>query len=148
MSERDKPLRKSVRKRQFPDEESQLSEQFLIYKHRRSRYVLRSRELTKLSNKITICLANNDYSKLEDYDNRLEKVITKLCRVTTNLIDLVSKDLKKSDEILKFCTEQELRVVEIRKNVLPHCSEKQSETYQRNISLKQVIYFKRNYLLQ
>ena len=72
-------------------------------------------------------MENNDYSKLEDYDNRLEKIITKVRRVTTKLIDLVSKDLKKSDEILGFCTEQELRVVEIRKNVLPHCSEKQSE---------------------
>ena len=44
MSEIDKPLRKSVRKRQFPNEE-QLSEQFLIYKNRRSGYVS---ELTKL----------------------------------------------------------------------------------------------------
>ena len=36
MSEPDKPLRKSVRKQQFPNEESQLSEQFLIYKNSRS----------------------------------------------------------------------------------------------------------------
>ena len=72
-------------------------------------------------------MENNDYSKLEDYDNRLVKIITKVRRITTKLIDLISKDLKKSDEILGFCSEQELRVEEIRKNVLPHCSEKQSE---------------------
>ena len=42
--------------------------------------------------------------------------------VTTKLIGLVSKH-----EILGFCTDQELRVVEIRKNILSHCSEKQSE---------------------
>ena len=124
ISETDKPLRKSVRKRQFPNEESQLSEQFLIYKNRRSRCVSES---TKLNNKIKTCLQNNDYSKLEDYDNRLVKMITKVRRVTTKLIDLISKDLKKSDEILGFYSEQELRVVEIRKDVLPHCSEKQSE---------------------
>ena len=123
MSEIDKPLRKSVRKRQFPNEE-QLSEQFLIYKNRRSGYVS---ELTKLIKKIKTSLENKDYSKLGDYDNRLENIITKVRRVTTKLIDLVSKDLKKSDEILEFCTKQELRVVEIRKNILPHCSEKQSE---------------------
>ena len=132
MSETDKRLRKNVRKRQFLNEESQLSEQFLIYRNRRSGYVS---ELTKLMNKINTCLENKDYSKLGDYDNRLENIITKLRRVTTKLIDLVSKDLKKSDEILQFCTKQELRVVEIRKNILQHCSEKQSEIFPKNVSL-------------
>ena len=129
MSETDNPLRKSenFKKRQFPNEESQLSEQFLIYKNRRSGYVSK---LTKLINKLKTCLENKDYSKLGDYDNRLEDIMTKVRRVTTKLIDLLIdllKDLKKSDEILEFCTEQELRVVEIRKNILQHCSEKQSE---------------------
>ena len=132
MSETDKRLRKNVRKRQFPNEESQLSEQFLIYRNRCSGYVS---ELTKLMNKIKTCLENKDYSKLGDYDIRLENIITKLHRVTTKLIDLVSKDLKKSDEILQFCTKQELRVVEIRKNILQHCSEKQSEIFPKNVSL-------------
>ena len=86
MSEIDKPLRKSVRKRQFPNEE-QLSEQFLIYKNRRSGYVS---ELTKLIKKIKTSLENKDYSKLGDYDNRLANIITKVRRVTTKLIDLVS----------------------------------------------------------
>ena len=71
MSETDKPLRKSVRKRQFPNEESQLSEQFLIDESRRSGYVS---ELTKLINRIKTCLENKDYSKLGDYDNRLENI--------------------------------------------------------------------------
>ena len=44
-------------------------------------------------------MENNDYSKLGDYDNRLEKIITKVRRITTKLIDLFSKDLKKSDEM-------------------------------------------------
>ena len=112
MSEIDKSLSKSVRKRQFPNGESQLSEQFLIYKNRRSGYVS---ELKKLINKINTCLEFKDYSKLGGYDNRLENRITKIRRVTTKLIDLVSKDLKKSDEILEFCTKRELRVAEIRK---------------------------------
>ena len=84
-------------------------------------------ELAELINKIKTCLENKDYSKLGDYDNHLENIITKVCCVTTKLIDLVSKDLKKSDEILELCTKQELRVVEIRKNILPHHSEKQSQ---------------------
>ena len=124
MSEIDKPLRKSAREQQFPNEESQLSEQFFIYKNRRSGYVS---ELTKVINKIKICLENNEYLKLGDYDNCLEKIITKVCHITLKLIDLVSKDLKNSNEILEFCKEQELRVVEIRKSIMPQCSEKQSE---------------------
>ena len=124
MSETGKPLRKDLRKRQFPSGESQLSEQFLIYKDRRSRYVS---ELTKLINKIKTCLANKGFSKLADYDNPFENITNKVHRDTAKLIDLVRKDLKKSDKILEFCTKQELRHGEIRKNILPHCSEKQSE---------------------
>ena len=71
MSETDKPLRESARKWQFPNEESQLSEQFLIDESRRSGYVS---ELTKLINRIKTCLENKDYSKLGDYDNRLENI--------------------------------------------------------------------------
>ena len=55
---------------------------------------------------------------------------------------------------MEFCTKQQLRVVEIRKNIFPHCSKKQSfskivqKPYPKNISLKQAIYLKRNYLLK
>ena len=70
-------------------------------------------------------MENKDFSKLEDYDNRLEKIIVKALRVTTILIDLVSKDLKKSDKMLEFRTEQELRVVETRKTFHHIVSEKQ-----------------------
>ena len=55
-------------------------------------------------------MESNDHSKLGDYDNRLEKIATKVRRVITKLIHLVSKDLKKLDEILEFCTEQENNV--------------------------------------
>ena len=58
-------------------------------------------------------MENNDYSKLGDHDNCLEKITTKIHRVITKLIHLVSKDLKKLYEILEFCTEQEITFVEI-----------------------------------
>ena len=44
-------------------------------------------------------MENSGYSKLGNYNNRSEKIITKVCQVTTKSIDLVSKDLKKSFEI-------------------------------------------------
>ena len=81
MSERDKPVRKRVRKREFANEEGQLAGQFLIYESTRSGYV---NQLTKLINKIKTCLENNDYSKLGDYDNRLEKIITKFAASPQN----------------------------------------------------------------
>ena len=58
-------------------------------------------------------MENNDHSKLGDHDNCLEKITTKIRRVITKLIHLVSKDLKKLYEILEFCTEQEITFVEI-----------------------------------
>ena len=78
-------------------------------------------------------MENSDYSKLGDYDNRLEKTI-KFRHNTTQLIDLVLKYFKKSDEILEFCTEQELRVVELRKSILPQYSEKTIRKLTRKIS--------------
>ena len=99
MSETDKPRRKCLRKQQFPNGESQLLEQFLIYKIRRSGYVS---ELTKLINKTKTCLENKDYSKLADYDNRLENIIAKVPHVTTKLIYLVPKDLKNQMKFWNF----------------------------------------------
>ena len=87
MSKTDKLLSKNVRKRQFPNKEGQLSEQFLIYKNIRSGYVS---ELTKLINEIKTSLEKNDHPKLGDYDNRVQKIITKVRRITTQLIDLQS----------------------------------------------------------
>lgn len=61
-------------------------------------------------------MENNDYSKLGDYDNRLEKIITKVRRITTKLIDLFSKDLKKSDEMEHGAR---IKRLEIRTNIPP-----------------------------
>ena len=93
-------------------------------------------------------MENKDSSKLGDYDNRLENIISKVRPVTTKLNDLVLKDLQKLDAILEFSTEQELMVVEIRKKFCPIAQKNNQKTYPRNISFKQVIYLKRNYLLK
>ena len=93
-------------------------------------------------------MENKDFSQLEDCDNRLENIIIKARRVTTILIDLISKDPKKSDEMLEFRKEQELRVVEIKKHSATLFQKNNQKTYPKNISLKEVIYLKRNYLLK
>ena len=93
-------------------------------------------------------MENKDFSQLEDCDNRLENIIIKARRVTTILIDLISKDPKKSDEMLEFRKEQELRVVEIKKHSATLFQKNNQKTYRKNISLKEVIYLKRNYLLK
>ena len=93
-------------------------------------------------------MENKDFSQLEDCDNRLENIIIKVRSVSTILIDLISKDPKKSDEMLKFRKEQELRVVEIKKHSATLFQKNNQKTYPKNISLKEVIYLKRNYLLK
>ena len=93
-------------------------------------------------------MENKDFSQLEDCDNRLENIIIKVRNVTTILIDLISKDPKKSDEMLEFRKEQELRVVEIKKHSATLFQKNNQKTYPKNISLKEVIYLKRNYLLK
>ena len=93
-------------------------------------------------------MENKDFSQLEDCDNRLENIIIKVRSVTTILIDLISKDPKKSDEMLEFRKEQELRVVEIKKHFATLFQKNNQKTYPKNISLKEVIYLKRNYLLK
>ena len=93
-------------------------------------------------------MENKDFSQLEDCDNRLENIIIKVRSVTTILIDLISKDPKKSDEMLEFRKEQELRVVEIKKHSTTLFQKNNQKTYPKNISLKEVIYLKRNYLLK
>ena len=93
-------------------------------------------------------MENKDFSQLEDCDNRLENIIIKVRNVTTILIDLISKDPKKSDEMLEFRKEQELKVVEIKKHSATLFQKNNQKTYPKNISLKEVIYLKRNYLLK
>ena len=93
-------------------------------------------------------MENKDFSQLEDCDNRLENIIIKVRSVTTILIDLISKDPKKSDEMLEFRKEQELRVVEIKKHSATLFQKNNQKTYPKNFSLKEVIYLKRNYLLK
>ena len=62
MSETDKPKWRNVRKQQFQNEEGQLSEQFLIYKNQRSRYIS---ELTKLINKTKTCSEKTQNKRLQ-----------------------------------------------------------------------------------
>ena len=72
-------------------------------------------ELTKTINKIDKSLVNNDDSKINNYDNRLEETLSKIHYVTTKLKNLIFKNRKESEQVLEFCTEQEFRVINIRR---------------------------------
>ena len=97
----------------FSYEEVYLAE-VLKYKKKRSVYV---GQLTKANNKIEKCFTKNDFSKLKKYDNRLDEIIPKICYVTTELNKSVVTDRIASEEALHFCTEQEVRVIDIRKTI-------------------------------
>ena len=113
MSEFKCPSRKSVRKLELPNEEGHLSEQFLAYKWKRSVYVS---ELTKAINKIKEYLNKNELSKTDRYTNCLDLIIDKIRRVSSKLNELVCND-DVSEEVLQFFTDQELRVIELRKPI-------------------------------
>ena len=107
-------FKRTVRTREFPDEEGYLTEKVLKYKKRRSDYV---GQLTKAINKIEKCFSKNDLSKLKKYDNSLDDIIGKIRYLTTELNKLVVEDRIASEEVLNFCTEQEVRVTNIRKSI-------------------------------
>ena len=91
--------------------EGSLAEKVLKYKKKHSGYV---GQLTKAINKIEKCFSKNDLSKLKKYDNSLDD-IGKIRYVTTELNKLVVEDWIASEEV--FCTEQEVRVINIRKSI-------------------------------
>ena len=115
MSEFKCPSRKSVRKLELPNEEGHLSEQFLAYKLYNYRSVYVS-ELTKAINKIKEYLNKNELSKTDRYTNCLDLTIDKIRRVSSKLNELVCND-DVSEEVLQFFTDQELRVIELRKPI-------------------------------
>ena len=104
----------TVKTREFPDEEGYLAERILKYKKKRSCY---SGQLTKAINKIEKRFNENNLSKWKKYGNSLDDIIGKIRYITTQLNKLVVKERIASEEVLNFCTELEVRVINIRKYV-------------------------------
>ena len=84
------------------------------YQKKRSGYV---GQLTKTINKIEQCFSKNNFSKLEEYGNSLDEIIVKVRNATTQLNKLVTKDRIEPEEVLNLCSEQEVRVINIRKTI-------------------------------
>ena len=70
MSDSEKSLNRSFRRRQIPNDEGHFLEKSSIYKKKRTGYV---GKLSKTINKIENCLVNNDDSKINNYDKRAEE---------------------------------------------------------------------------
>ena len=104
MSYLENSFKRTVKTREFADE-GYLAE-VLKYKKKHSGYV---GQLTKAINKIEKCFSKNDLSKLKKYDNSLDDIIGKIRYVTTELNKLVVEDRIASEEVLNFCTEQEVK---------------------------------------
>ena len=113
MSYLEKSFKRTGKSREFADE-GYLAEKVLKYKKKRSGYV---GQLTKAINKIEKCFSKNDLSKLKKYDNSLDYIIGKIRYVTTELNKLVVENRIASEELLNFCTEEEVRVINIRKSI-------------------------------
>ena len=84
----------------------------MAYKDKRSGYVS---ELTKVI-KIKEYLNKNEISKIDSYNYCLAVVIDKIRRVSSKLNALVCND-DAYEELLQFCTNQELRAIELRNSI-------------------------------
>ena len=73
--------------------------------------------LTKIINKITRYITENyDVSNLQKYELKLENAIQNICNVSTKLKNLVDNE-REIGNILDFCTQQEFRVIQIKKSL-------------------------------
>ena len=61
-------------------------------------------------------MIEKDNTKLQKYDFRLDKIISNIHQVTTDLNNITT-NTKENELALEFCTEQEFRIIEIRKSV-------------------------------
>ena len=77
-------------------------------------------KITTLINKITSIIENDsddsEIGKIESYDQKLDKYIGLIREFTTKYCTLES-DERKTDEVLNYCTDQEFRVIQIRKSM-------------------------------
>ena len=73
----------------------------------------------KANSKTEECLRNSNYLQIENYNNRLYSIITKICDITTKLRDIHSSD-KEFEAVMQFCTEQKVKVIEARKAIHSH----------------------------
>ena len=92
------------------------------YKKKRSSYV---GQLTKTIQKIKDSLDSENIAKLKEYNLRLNEIMINMRHVTAKLSNL---SVDNSEDILNFCTEQEIRVIEIRKHMPSAVSTENLET--------------------
>ena len=78
--------------------------------------------LTKIINKIT---ENYDVSNLQKYELKLENAIQNIRNVSTKLKNLVDNE-REIGNILDFCTQQEFRVIQIKKSLQNYKTENNS----------------------
>ena len=104
-------ITRTIKTREHSHVEGYLSENIFKYKKKRSSYV---GQLTKTIQKIKDSLDSENIAKLKEYNLRLNEIMINMRHVTAKLSNL---SVDNSEDILNFSTEQEIRVIEIRKRM-------------------------------
>ena len=73
--------------------------------------------MTRFINKLTKQInLNSDVKEIQRHESKLQNAIQKILDITAMLHEVVI-DEKEQENILNFCTEQEFRVIQIRKSI-------------------------------
>ena len=72
-----------------------------------------TRAINKLTEQINL---NSDVKEIQRYEFKLQNVIQNILDITAKLHEVVINE-KEQENVLNFCTEQEFRVIQIRKSI-------------------------------
>ena len=110
-SENPKSCSKSFK---FPKDNDYLNEKIRSLRKSRSGYVsAMTRVINKLTEQINL---NSDVKEIQRYEFKLQNAIQNIRDITAKLHEVVI-DEKEQENVLNFCTEQEFRVIQIRKSI-------------------------------
>ena len=107
-------LKRSSKSLKFPKDNDFLNGKIRSLKRSRSGYVsAMTRVINKLSEQINL---NSDIKEIQCYEFKLQNAIQNISDITAKLHEVVI-DKKKRENVLNFCTEQEFRIIQIRKSI-------------------------------
>ena len=126
---------RSSKSLQFPNGDDYLQEKICQFKKSRSGYIS---TLTKVINKLTEHInLNFDIDCIKRCEIKLENAIKNIRDITAKLHEVV-KDENEIQNLLNFCTEQEFRVIQIRKSLNEHTHNVTIRTLENNLKKTKV----------
>ena len=127
--------KRSSQSLKFPKDNDYLNEKIRSLKKSRSGYVsAMTRVINKLTEQINL---NSDVKEIQRYEFKLQNAIQNIRDITAKLHEVVI-DEKEQENVLNFCTEQEFRVIQIRKSINNYTHQLTNANIQKRNSVTEV----------